>query len=299
MEKTRHDVGVKVSTISLIVNILLSVLKVAVGFWFGSKALIADGFHSISDVISTIIVGMSFKVSSQPPDDCHPYGHGKAESIATKLLGIILIITGLMLLRSTVLAIINYEINIPSSIVLWTAVISIAIKEGLCRYIIKIGREIDSKGLVADAYHHRSDALSSIAVLIGAGGARLGYPLLDPLAGLVVASFIIKVGGEVVLDAIDELMDAIPSQDKKKQIIKEAEKVDSVITIKDVKLRAYGSRLFIDLKVVVANDLTVIEGHQVADDIKEKIKSSNPKVEEVLVHVDPEDVIEHLVDDEN
>ncbi|WP_408956025.1 cation diffusion facilitator family transporter [Natroniella sp. ANB-PHB2] len=299
MEKSRHDLGVKVSFISLIVNILLSILKIVVGFWFGSKALIADGFHSVSDVVSTIIVFMSFKVSSLPPDDCHPYGHGKAESIATKLLGLILILTGLMLVRSTVIDIINYELNIPSSIVLWTAVISIVIKEGLCRYIIRVGRRIDSKGLVADAYHHRSDALSSIAVLIGAGGARLGYPLLDPLAGLVVALFIIKVGGEILLDAIDDLMDAIPSQDKKDKIIKEVTQIDDVITIKDVKLRAYGSRLFVDLKVVVANDLTVIEGHQIAADIKEKIKNSNPKVKEVLVHVDPKDVIEPLVDNEH
>ncbi|MCK8827578.1 cation diffusion facilitator family transporter [Natroniella acetigena] len=299
MEKKRHDLGVKVSSISLVVNILLSILKIVVGFWFGSKALIADGFHSVSDVVSTIIVFMSFKVSSQPPDDCHPYGHGKAESIATKLLGIILIATGLMLVRSTVMEIINYEINIPSSIVLWTAVISIIIKEGLCRYIIKVGRKIDSKGLVADAYHHRSDALSSIAVLIGAGGARLGYPLLDPLAGLVVASFIIKVGGEILLDAIDELMDAIPSQDKKNKIIKEVVKVNDVLTIKDIKLRAYGSRLFVDLKVVVANDLTVTEGHQVATAVKEKIKDSNPKVEGVLVHIDPKNEIDNLADNEH
>ncbi|MGM0370467.1 MAG: cation diffusion facilitator family transporter [Bacillota bacterium] len=284
----RYNKSKQASIVSLVINILLAIIKIIVGFTFASKALVADGFHSVSDVVSTVIIIMSIKISQAPPDQEHPYGHGKAESIATKLLGLLLIFTGVFLVKDAVMSIIEGEISVPGSLVLWVAGLSIVTKELLYRYIKRVGEKIDSKGLIADANHHRSDSLSSFAALIGAAGAKLGWPLLDPLAGLVVALFIIKVGIEILLDAINDLMDAVPSQDKVDEIKVEIEELPEIITIGDIKLRAYGPNLYVDVAIVVADQLTVIEGHRIAVKVKDKIISDNDKVQEVMVHVDPE-----------
>jgi cation diffusion facilitator family transporter len=286
----RYEVGRKVSLISLAVNSVLALAKVVVGWLFFSQALLADGFHSVSDIASTIIVLMSIKISQAPPDDRHPYGHGKAESIATKLLGLILVGTGLGLIKSAVTAILSGQNSVPSSLVLWVAGFSILAKEGLYHYTVKIGEKIDSKGLVADAHHHRSDAFSSIAALIGAGGAKLGFPILDPLAGLVVALFILRIGVKILWEAIDDLMDAVPDYDKLDSIKEQVEEISEVIEVGDIRLRNYGHYLYVDLDVVVKDDLTVVEGHKVARKTKEKVKELHAKVSEVMVHVDPESV---------
>mgnify|MGYP006279492581 FL=1 len=283
----RYKQGKKVSIISLVANILLAILKVIVGFVFSSKALIADGFHSISDVVSTVIILMSMRISKTPPDQDHPYGHGKAESIATIILGLILIITGVFLIKDAVISIINNQIAVPGTLVLWVSALSILVKELLYRYTVKIGKEINSKGLIADAHHHRSDALSSVAALIGAAGARLGYPILDPVAGLVVSSLIIKVGVEILLDAIDDLMDAVPNPNKVNEIMSDVEDISEVITVGDIKLRSYGPYLYVDVDIVVNDELTVIEGHKIAVNVKEYIIENHDRVQEVMVHVDP------------
>ncbi|OCL27333.1 cation transporter [Orenia metallireducens] len=288
----RYNLSKRVSIVGLIVNTVLSIAKIIVGFIFRSKALVADGFHSVSDIASTVVVMFSMKISELPPDQDHPYGHGKAESIGTKILGIVLILTGFGLAKGGLETIFSGEIDIPGKMVLWVAVLSIISKELLYKYTIKVGKKIGSKAIMADAHHHRSDAFSSIAALIGAGGAIIGYPILDPLAGLVVAIFIIKLGFEVLLDAIDELMDAVPSWDKMEEIKLQVEKLDNIIEVGDIKLRSYGPRIFVDLEAVVADNLTVVEGHKVAVKVRDKIKELHPSVEEVLVHIDPESVYE-------
>ncbi|GAB6098608.1 cation diffusion facilitator family transporter [Halanaerocella petrolearia] len=288
--ESRYEVSRKVSFINLAVNIILAILKIIVGFLFTSQALVADGFHSVSDIVSTVIILMSIKIAESPPDKEHPYGHGKAEAIATKVLGFILVGTGLGLVKSSVNDILSGVQSIPGNLVLWVAIVSIISKELLYQYTINVGRKIGSKGLIADANHHRSDALSSVAALLGAGGAILGFPILDSIAGLIVALFIIKVGVEVLQDAIDELMDAVPSQEEKTKIIEEVNALEKVITIGDIRLRNYGPYLYVDLNVVVDNDLTVVEGHKIAVEVKRRIKELYPKVEEVMVHIDPASV---------
>jgi len=288
----RYYLSKKVSIVGLVVNIILSIVKIIVGFIFKSKALVADGFHSVSDIASTLVVMFSMKISELPPDKEHPYGHGKAESIGTKILGIILILTGFGLAKGTLENIFSGEIAIPGKMVLWVAVLSIIAKELLYRYTITIGKEINSKAIMADAHHHRSDAFSSIAALIGAGGAIIGYPILDPLAGVVVAVFIIKLGFEVLMDAIDELMDAVPNREKMEEIKSQVKELANIIDVGDIKLRSYGPRFFVDLEVVVDDNLTVVEGHKVAVKVRDKIKELHPNVEEVLVHIDPESVYE-------
>lgn len=285
----KYEEGQKVSIISLLTNILLAVLKVTVGFLFRSKGLIADGFHSVSDIISTLIILMGIKISKNPPDQDHPYGHGKAESIAAIILGLILILTGIFLIKDAMFSIINHKVSRPGTLVLWVASFSILVKELLYRYTIEVGNKINSKGLIADAHHHRSDALSSIAALIGAAGAKLGYPILDPVAGLVVSALIIKAGSEVLLDAMDDLMDAVPNTDKLNKIMSEVEEMGEINTVGDIKLRSYGPYLYVDINIVVDDELTVKEGHQIAVKVKKKLTNNYERVRDVMVHVDPEE----------
>ncbi len=283
----RYQQGKKISIISLIINTLLALLKIFIGFFANSKALIADGFHSVSDMASTIIVMASIKFSETPADKNHPYGHEKAEALGTNILAVILILTSFFLGRDAFLTIMKGDIAEPGSWALFAAFISIIVKELLYRFTIKIGEEINSRGLIADAHHHRSDALSSIAALIGIGGAKLGFRFLDPLAGLVVAFLILKVGYEIMRDTSYELMDGKPAKEKINQIRELAASIDGVIEIHDIKLRSYGPNYIVDLKIVVKDQLSVVEGHNIACQVENKIINKSEDVKDVMVHVDP------------
>lgn len=283
----RYKKGQKISIISLTSNTLLAILKIFIGFFANSKALIADGFHSVSDMASTIIVMISIKFSETPADKNHPYGHEKAEALGTNILAVILIITSIFLGRDAVFTIIEGDIAEPGSWAMGVAFLSILVKEALYRYTIKIGREINSRGLIADAHHHRSDALSSIAALLGIWGAKLGFRILDPLAGLVVAFLILKVGYEIMRDTSYELMDGRPDKEKIDKIRKNALSISGVVQIHDIKLRSYGPNYISDLKIVVADELSVVEGHNIASKVEKKIINENENVKDVLVHVDP------------
>lgn len=283
----RYAASQKISFITLITNVGLAGVKILVGIFFHSKALLADGLHSASDVVSTITVMVGNRISKEPPDEEHPYGHGKAESIATKVLGISLIIGGLIILKEAVIVIINRNIVIPSNLVLWTATGSILVKELMYRYTYRVGEKFNNKALIADAIHHRTDALSSIAALMGAGGAKLGYPILDPIAGVIVALSILKMGGEVFKDAANELMDAAPKEEKFDEITQIICSIEQVLEIRNLKMRTHGPKYCIDVRVVVDNELSVVEGHEVAVEVKERVQRRSDNIQEVLVHVDP------------
>ncbi|MFW6265030.1 MAG: cation diffusion facilitator family transporter [Bacillota bacterium] len=287
LETERYKLSKKVSFISLFINLLLTIIKIVVGLVFSSKALIADGFHSASDIASTLVVLISIKFSHTPADENHPYGHGKAEAIGTSILGLILFFTGLAIIKDTIINIFSGEISIPGITAIWIALASIFIKEGLYRYTVKIGKKIKSKGLIADAHHHRSDAFSSIAALIGVTGARLGFPILDPLAAMIVAFFISKIGIKIIFEAINELMDGVVDEEKIEDYKKIARGVHGVKEIGDIKLRTYGHRVNIDLTVAVDRNLTVAKGHQVAALVSSELKESDANIKEVLIHVDP------------
>jgi len=286
-EEKRYKIGKKVSIIGLIVNILLSIIKIIVGITFSSMALIADGLHTVSDIASTIVILISIRFSQTPADRNHPYGHGKAEAIGTALLGLILLTTGFLLIKNTYSSIFDENIIQPGFIALWIAFFSIIIKEALYQYTVKMGRKINSKGLIADAHHHRSDAFSSIAALIGVTGSRLGFSYLDPLAGLIVAIFIAKIGFDILKDAVNELMDCIPDLSQVKEFKQIANAVNRVNNVGDIKLRSYGPSIFVEISIAVDNNLTVGEGHNVAKDVEKRLKDSDESIQDVLVHVDP------------
>ncbi len=286
-ENMRYQQGKRISIISLISNTILALIKIFIGFFASSTALIADGFHSVSDMASTIIVMISIRFSETPADKNHPYGHEKAEALGTNILAVILILTAVFLARDALLTMLSGNIAEPGSWALGAAFISIIVKELLYRYTIKIGQEINSRGLIADAHHHRSDALSSVAALIGIGGAKLGLRVLDPLAGLAVAFLILKVGYEIMRDTSYELMDGRPDKDKIEDIRNLAGSIEGVMGIHDIKLRSYGPNYIVDLKIVVKDQLSVVEGHNIACRVEKKIINSSDDVKDVLVHVDP------------
>ncbi|MEJ6951314.1 cation diffusion facilitator family transporter [Natronospora cellulosivora (SeqCode)] len=286
-EKERYNSSKKVSFISLLINIFLAFIKILVGFTFASKALIADGLHSASDIASTLVILISIKFSHSPADKKHPYGHGKAEAIGTTILGLLLFFTGLAIIRDTAISLYSGEISVPGRAAIWIALISILAKEGLYRYTVRIGKKIKSKGLIADAHHHRSDAFSSIAALIGVTGARLGVPILDPLAALIVAIFIAKIGVKVIIEAVNELMDGVVDESKIDDYKKIVRAVHGVKDVGDIKLRLYGHKILVDLTLAVDQNLTVAKGHQVAAKVSTELKEQDASIKDVLIHVDP------------
>lgn len=286
-DSTRLKLGKRVFWIGFGGNIVLAVLKAIVGFFTGSTAMLADAFHSASDVLSTAVAVGGVRLAHQPPDEQHHYGHAKAESIAAKIVAIILIVTAIGIGWQAIQIIRENQLSVPGSAAIWAAAISLIVKELMFRYTYKIGREMKSTVVVADAWHHRSDAFSSIAALIGIIGANFGFPILDPLAGAVVAILIFKMGINVYWRAVKELMDTAPDVEVIDNISKIAKNTGGVRSVHDVKARLNGPHIFVDMKICVDRYATVEEGHSVAVEAKENIKEELEEVKDVLIHVDP------------
>ncbi len=287
--KTRTDIGQRVLKVTLAANIFLALLKIVVGFLASSAALVADGFHSISDIASSAGVLIAVAFASRPPDDNHHYGHGQAEPLAAVMIGMILFITAALLAYNMVGNLLAGEVSIPGRMALYAAFISIVVKELMYRYTIKAGEETDNQALKADAWHHRSDAFSSIAALIGIAAARIGFWFLDPVAGIVVAVMVFKVGYEILEEGFITLLGKAPAGKKIQEIKEQIIEVDGVEEILDVKGRYNGPVLYLDIKIAVPPALTVEEGHEIAARVKSMLLEKYVEAEEVLVHVDPAD----------
>ena len=285
--KTRTDIGQRVLKVTLAANIFLALLKIIVGFLASSAALVADGFHSISDIASSAGVLIAVAFASRPPDDNHHYGHGQAEPLAAVMIGMILFITAALLAYNMVGNLIAGEVSIPGTMALYAAFISIVVKELMYRYTIKAGEETDNQALKADAWHHRSDAFSSVAALIGIAAARIGFWFLDPVAGIVVAVMVFKVGYEILEEGFITLLGKAPAGNKILEIKEQIIEVDGVEDILDVKGRYNGPVLYLDIKIAVSPTLTVEEGHEIAARVKSRLLERYIEAEEVLVHVDP------------
>ena len=210
LAKQNEKIVMRVSTNSMIVNIILSVFKVAAGFIAHSGAMISDGVHSASDVFSTIIVMVGYKMSAKDSDENHQYGHERMECVAAILLAMVLCVTGFAIGAGGVEKIFGAEasaLEVPGKLALAAAILSIVVKEGMYHYTRHAAKQVNSGALMADAWHHRSDALSSVGSLIGIGGAMLGFPICDPIASVVISLFIIKASYDIFKDAIDKMMD--------------------------------------------------------------------------------------------
>ena len=291
MERNIQKVVNKVSFITITVNILLSVIKLIAGIIGHSNAMISDAIHSASDVFSTFVVLIGIKLSTKKADREHPYGHERLECVAALLLAFVLFITGLGIGYDALKNIIqgNYShLQVPSILALGVAIISILTKEGMYWYTRYYAKKMDSSALMADAWHHRSDAFSSIGALIGILGARLGYPIMDSIASLVIFVFIVKAAYDIFKDAIDKMVDHACDEVTENKLRQLVEQNQNVMHIDLLQTRIFGNKIYVDIEIALDGTLTLQEAHGIAEKVHDDIESYFPKVKHIMVHVNPE-----------
>lgn len=291
MERNIQKVVNKVSFITITVNILLSVIKLIAGIIGHSNAMISDAIHSASDVFSTFVVLIGIKLSTKKADREHPYGHERLECVAALLLAFVLFITGLGIGYDALKNIIqgNYShLQVPSILALGVAIISILTKEGMYWYTRYHAKKMDSSALMADAWHHRSDAFSSIGALIGILGARLGYPIMDSIASLVIFVFIAKAAYDIFKDAIDKMVDHACDEVTENKLRQLVEQNQNVMHIDLLQTRIFGNKIYVDIEIALDGTLTLQEAHGIAEKVHDDIESYFPKVKHIMVHVNPE-----------
>ncbi|MBL7131649.1 MAG: cation transporter [Candidatus Omnitrophica bacterium] len=269
------------------INIALTVFKLLAGILGFSKAMVADALHSLSDILTSVIVYIGICIGERPADEDHPYGHGNAETIAAGLVSFIILIIGAFAGISAILAIIHRQFRAPLMIALLAAIVSIIIKEGLFRYTISVGKKSNNPAVIADAWHHRSDVYSSIATLIGIAGARISFLYLDPLAGIIVSGFIVKIAFKIIRSNIEIIMDEKPSSVFINNIKAIVQKTEGVRNIDSIKAHRRGSTFTIDLEIAVDGNLSVEQGHRIASDVRAKLFKQAPNIRDVMVHVNP------------
>lgn len=282
-----YKLGKKVSVYTIIVNVILSVFKIIAGFWGHSSAMIADGIHTFSDVMTTIMVILGLTIASKEADAEHPYGHEKFESAIAKLISILLFATGLYIGYEAIKVLVGGKFSQPGWIAVIAAALSIVVKEGMYWYTIMTARKIQSISMEADAWHHRSDALSSIGTFLGILGARLGLVFLDPVAAIIVSIFVMKVGVDLYLKSMDELVDRSTDSKTLEAIKSFTLSVEGVEEIRDLKTRVFGNKIYVDLEISVDRHLSVEKGHSIAENVHNSIENNILNVKHCMVHVEP------------
>ena len=290
METEFQKVANRVSFVTIIGNIALSILKLFAGVWAHSSAMISDAIHSASDVFSTIIVIIGIKLASKEADKEHPYGHERMECVAAIVLAMVLFITGLGIGMDALQTILdgNYDsIKVPGMLALVAAIVSIVAKEAMYWYTRYYAKRIDSGALMADAWHHRSDALSSVGALIGIGGAMMGFPVMDAVASLVIFVFIVKAAYDIFKDAMDKMVDHSCDEETEKLIYDCVIKNDEVMGIDMLQTRIFGNKIYVDVEILVNGTYTLQKAHEIAEDVHDDIEENFPKVKHIMVHVNP------------
>ena len=289
-EKDFCEVANRVSFITIIGNVILSVVKFLAGIIAHSNAMISDSVHSASDVFSTIVVIIGIKLASKEADKEHPYGHERLECVAAIVLAMVLFITGLGIGAEALKNIAqgNYsDLQVPGILALIAAIVSIVSKEGMYWYTRYYAKKIDSSALMADAWHHRSDAFSSIGALIGIGGARLGFPVMDSIASLVIFVFIVKAAYDIFKDATDKMLDHSCDEETEKQIYDCVIKNEHVRGIDLLQTRIFGNKIYVDVEIQLYASYTLEEAHNIAETVHNAIEDNFPKVKHIMVHVNP------------
>ena len=280
----------RVTSIGIIGNVILSLFKFLAGIFGHSSAMVSDAIHSLSDVLATFIAWLGIRLSMQAPDREHPYGHERLECVASLLLGAILFGTGLMIGLSglkTILAGHYEELQAPECIALIAAVVSIATKEGMFWYTRHYAKVLNSAAFMADAWHHRSDALSSIGSLIGIGGAMLGFPILDPLASVAIAVCIIKVAYDILKDAVSKMLDTACSSEYEKQLADFIAAQNGVDRLDVLHTRMFGNKIYIDAEISVDGNKSLTEAHEVAENVHNQVEQNFDNIKHIMIHVNP------------
>ncbi len=290
MENNFKHVAMKVSVVSIVVNVALSLFKLLAGIVAHSGAMISDAIHSASDVFSTFVVMVGIKMSDKKSDKEHPYGHERMECVAAIVLATILAMTGLGIGYSAVKNVIEGDykhLAVPGILALVAAVVSILSKEAMFWYTRINAKKIDSGALMADAWHHRSDALSSIGALIGIAGARMGFPVADSIASLVICLFIEKASYDIFKDAIDKMVDKACDENTEESIEKCVLSEEGVLGIDLLRTRTFGNKIYVDVEIRANGDKTLWETHAIAENVHNSIEQKFPKVKHIMVHVNP------------
>ncbi len=285
-----EKIVMRVSVNSMIVNLVLSIGKVAAGFVARSGAMISDGIHSASDVFSTFVVIIGYRMSAKESDDNHQYGHERIECVAALLLAMILCATGIAIGYGGVKKIIHADqlsLAMPGVLALIAAIISIGVKEGMYWYTRAAAKKVNSGALMADAWHHRSDAVSSVGSMVGIIGARLGYPICDPLASVIICVFIVKAAYDIFKDAVNKMMDTacdVETIGKMKEVILSQA---GVVGIDQIQTRLFGARIYVDVEIAADGSMTLGEAHEIAEQVHGAIEKNFEEVKHCMVHVNP------------
>lgn len=280
----------KLSLVSVIGNTLLSGFKMFAGVAGNSGAMISDAIHSFSDVLTTLIAWIGVKVSKRDADSSHPYGHERLECAASLILGIVLMATGIGVGKAGVENILsgNYDtLAVPSAIALVAAVVSIVGKEAMYWYTRYYAKLINSSAFLADAWHHRSDAFSSVGSLIGIGGAMLGFPILDSVASVVICLFILKVAYDISKDALVKMLDTSCGEEYEKALEEYVAEQEGVISVDMLHSRMFGNKVYIDLEISVDGDRSLQDAHEVAERVHKDVEQQFSDVKHIMIHVNP------------
>ena len=289
-EMNPQQKAMHVSKVTILWNVLLSAFKLFAGIFAHSAAMISDAVHSLSDVFSTLLVMMGVKMSYKAADKTHPYGHERFEAVTALLLAIVLMVVGIGIGYAGIVNILGHASNpplIPGVMALVAAIFSLVIKEAMYWYTRATAKAIHSSALMADAWHHRSDALSSIGSFIGILGARLGWPILDPIASVIICLFILKAGISIFIDAIGKMTDRACDDatiEKMRQLILSQ---PGVVSIDQLKTRVFGNKIYVDVEIGAHQEETLLTAHAIAHRVHDLIESQFKNVKHCMVHVNP------------
>ena len=281
----------KLSLTGILGNVFLSAFKLFAGIFGKSGAMVSDAVHSLSDVFATLIAYIGVKLSKQPEDAEHPYGHERLECVASLILGLILAGTGIAIGYAGIRKLFFSEgsLEIPTMLPLIAAVVSVVVKEGMYRYTMYYARKMDSDAFRADAWHHRSDAISSIGSLIGIALARMGFPFMDPVAGLVICALILKVAYDISRDAVSKMLDTSCSdafEQKLRTFIQEQPGVEQIDLL---HTRLFGNKVYVDLEIRVRRDISLVDAHSIAESVHSSVEKRFPNVKHIMIHINPDE----------
>lgn len=291
MTDNSEKIAMRVSRNSIYGNLLISIAKFLAGVIGHSSAMISDAIHSASDVFSTIVVMIGVKIGGKESDKNHQYGHERLESVASLILALTLAVTGCGIgyggLKTIIAGSEGASIQVPTALPLAAAILSIVAKEGMYWYTMRAAVQINSGALKADAWHHRSDALSSVGSLVGIGGAMLGYPILDPIASVIICVFILKAAFDIFRDAIGKMTDEA-CDDRMVEAVKAlVVRQQGVLALDDIKTRMFGNKAYVDIEISVDGNLLLKEAHNIAEKVHDEVENNFPEVKHCMVHVNP------------
>lgn len=301
MEKTKakntqqkdegQAIAMRVSAVTIIINLALSLFKFLAGLLAHSNAMISDAIHSASDVFSTVVVMIGVAMAGKKSDSEHQYGHERMECVSSILLAGLLAITGVGIGIAGIEKIIKgtsgEDLMIPGALALIAAIVSLVVKEGMFWYTRAAAKKVNSGALMADAWHHRSDALSSVGAFVGILGSRLGYPILDPAASVVICLFIVKAASDIFKDAMDKMVDRSCDEQTVQKMWDLIEKIPGVKRIDVLRTRLFGAKIYVDIEIAADGEMSLREAHEIAQKVHDSIEDSFSDVKHCMVHVNP------------